>query len=52
MSLDAAERTLELVTRVLRPGPSHNITASVTSGKPPNPSESQFPHLKRGNDYT
>ena len=47
MSLDAVERTLELVTRVLRRSPSHNITASVTSGKPPNPSESQFPQIGR-----
>ena len=31
--------------------PNHNITASVTSGKPLNPSESRSPHLQRGDDY-
>lgn len=52
MSLDAVERTMELVSSILRSGPSHNSTASATSGQPPHPSESQFLHLPRGNNYT
>lgn len=45
ISLDAAERTLESVTREVRPSPSHNMCCS---GKPLNSSESQFPCLRKG----
>lgn len=52
MSLAVAERTLELVTRVLRPSLSHDMYCLCDLRQASEPSESQFPHLKKRDDCT